>query len=87
MEATRDDLHFTAPLTGIPAAVTGVIANLALFFALHVLWPAGHDRLPDLLALGMGVAALVALVRLRIGVVTVLASAAAAGLAARLLLH
>ena len=39
VEATRDDLKFTAPLTAITAAVVGVILNLAVFFALHVLWP------------------------------------------------
>jgi hypothetical protein len=39
VEATRHDLKFTAPLTGITAAVVGVIINLAVFFAWHVLWP------------------------------------------------
>ena len=33
VEATRHDLKFTAPLTGITAAVVGVIINLAVFFA------------------------------------------------------
>jgi len=41
VEATHGDLKFTAPLTGITAAVVGVILNLAVFFAWHVLWPAG----------------------------------------------
>ena len=41
VEATRDDVKFTAPLTGITAAVVGVILNLAVFFAYHVLWPSG----------------------------------------------
>ena len=41
VEATRGDLKFTAPLTGITAAVVGVILSLALFFAQHVLWPSG----------------------------------------------
>ena len=40
VEATRGDIKFTAPLTGITAAVVGVILNLAVFFALAVLWPA-----------------------------------------------
>ncbi|MFV9616912.1 MAG: chromate transporter, partial [Gammaproteobacteria bacterium] len=43
VEATRDDVKFTAPLTGITAAVVGVILNLATFFAYHVLWPQGFD--------------------------------------------
>ena len=41
IESTHGDLRFTAPLTGITAAVVGVIVNLALFFAWHVLWPRG----------------------------------------------
>ncbi len=39
VESTHGDLKFTAPLTGITAAVVGVILNLALFFGWHVLWP------------------------------------------------
>lgn len=41
VEASRHDVKFTAPLTGITAAVVGVILNLAIFFAYHVLWPDG----------------------------------------------
>ena len=41
IESTHGDLGFTAPLTGITAAVVGVIVNLAVFFAWHVLWPDG----------------------------------------------
>src|SRR4030095_95399 len=41
IESTRGQMHFTAPLTGITAAVVGVIVNLATFFALHVWWPSG----------------------------------------------
>ena len=44
VEATRDDVKFTAPLTGITAAVVGVIVNLAVFFAYHVLWPQGINE-------------------------------------------
>ncbi|MGZ8218590.1 chromate efflux transporter, partial [Methylomagnum sp.] len=36
VESTHGNLKFTAPLTGITAAVVGVILNLALFFAYHV---------------------------------------------------
>ena len=41
VEATKEDLKFTAPLTAITAAVVGVILNLAVFFGYHVLWPTG----------------------------------------------
>jgi chromate transporter len=38
VERTRQMPRLTAPLTGISAAVVGFIVNLALFFAIHVLW-------------------------------------------------
>ena len=41
VETTHGQLRFTAPLTGITAAVVGVIVNLAVFFAWHVFWPRG----------------------------------------------
>lgn len=44
VESTHNELKFTAPLTGITAAVVGVILNLALFFGYHVLWPNGFGE-------------------------------------------
>ncbi|HWJ11457.1 MAG TPA: chromate efflux transporter [Nocardioides sp.] len=38
VERLRSNRHLTAALTGITAAVVGVIANLAVFFALHNLF-------------------------------------------------
>ena len=38
VERLRNNRHLTAALTGITAAVVGVIANLAVFFALHNLF-------------------------------------------------
>ncbi|MFP5410493.1 MAG: chromate efflux transporter [Gammaproteobacteria bacterium] len=46
VEATRGELKFTAPLTGITAAVVGVIFNLAVFFAWHTFWPQGTAAAP-----------------------------------------
>ena len=46
IESTKNNLKLTAPLTAITAAVVGVIASLALFFALHVFWPAGFLNKP-----------------------------------------
>lgn len=40
VERLRSNRHLTAALTGITAAVVGVIANLAVFFALHTLFDA-----------------------------------------------
>jgi len=46
VEATRGEIRFTAPLTGITAAVVGVILNLAAFFAWHTFWPQGTADAP-----------------------------------------
>lgn len=46
VEATRNELKFTAPLNGITAAVVGVILNLAVFFAWHTYWPHGTSTSP-----------------------------------------
>lgn len=46
VESTRNDLKFTAPLTGVTAAVVGVIMNLAVFFAWHTFWPKGTAAAP-----------------------------------------
>ncbi|MBS0338395.1 MAG: chromate transporter, partial [Proteobacteria bacterium] len=84
VETTHGDLKFTAPLTGITAAVVGVIVSLALFFAGHVFWPGGMaGRFDWISALGAG-AALVAAVRYKAGLIPLIAVAAAAGLVLRL---
>jgi chromate transporter len=80
IESTHGNLKFTAPLTAITAAVVGVIANLALFFALHVLWPHGLSGAFDAASLLIGLAAAVALFRFRRGVIHVVLGAALAGL-------
>ena len=85
VEATRGDLKFTAPLTGITAAVVGVILNLAVFFAYHVLWPQGFDGRFEWFSAIMGAAAFIALFRYKAGIVTVIAACAATGLVYSLL--
>ncbi len=81
VEATRGQLALTAPLKGISAAVVGVIANLALFFAWHVFWPNGAQGSVDTVSVLMAVAAGVALIRFKLGVLPVLLAAAVIGLA------
>ncbi|MEO5733426.1 MAG: chromate efflux transporter [Rubrivivax sp.] len=83
VEATHGRLGFTAPLTAITAAVVGVIGNLALFFALHVLWPQGLGGPFDTTAALIGTGAAVALLRFRVGVIPLLALCAGLGLALR----
>ena len=90
VEATRHELSFTAPLSGVTAAVVGVILSLALFFAWHVLWPEASPALPfsgrfDGPALLLAIAALLALWRYRVGVIPVIVAGALAGIAITLL--
>ena len=85
VETTHGDLKFTAPLTGITAAVVGVILNLAVFFAYHVLWPKGLQGPFDWPSLVIGVAALVALWRYKAGIMPVIGVCALAGAAWTLL--
>ena len=81
IEATRHDIKFTAPLTGITAAVVGVIFNLAVFFAYHVLWPKGFEAPFEWFSALLGIVAFIALVRYKIGIVTVIAACAGLGVA------
>ncbi len=90
VEATRGDLKFTAPLTAITAAVVGVIVNLAVFFAFHVLWPEGFGEAGifnnfQWFAAIIGLVALFALIKLKAGVVQVIVASAIVGLAYTLL--
>ena len=75
---------FTAPLIGITAAVVGVILNLALFFAWHVLWPQGFGGRFDAVSAVIAVAAAVALFRFKVGVLPLLGACAVTGLAVTL---
>ena len=84
VEATHGKLGFTAPLSAITAAVVGVILNLALFFAYHVLWPQGFAGRFDAVSAVIAVAAAVALFRFKVGVIPLLGACAAAGLAVQL---
>ncbi|MEK8033503.1 chromate efflux transporter [Ideonella sp. DXS29W] len=83
IETTHGNLKVTAPLTAITAAVVGVIVNLAVFFAWHVLWPQGASGRFDGVSALIGLAAAIALFRFKLGVMTVVFGAAAAGLALR----
>jgi chromate transporter len=80
IESTHGQPAFTAPLTGITAAVVGVIANLAVFFAGHVLWPQGFAGPFDGAAALIGLAAAAALFRFKQGVIPVVLGSGMAGL-------
>ena len=87
IESTHGNLKLNAALTGITAAVVGVIANLAVFFAYHVLWPAGFEGRFEGPALAIGLAAALALIRFKVGVVPVIVASALAGLATTFAFH
>ncbi len=93
VERLRGNQNLTAALTGIMAAVVGVIANLAVFFAVHTLfgqttdvtWGPLHFQLPKLrtvqpLSLGIALVAAVLLLRYRWSVLRTLGLCAALGL-------
>jgi chromate transporter len=92
VEALRHVTWLSAALTGVTAAVCGVIANLAAWFALQTLFAAtGEYRLGplrlhtvelgsvDLFAVGLAVLAFIALVRLRWSLLLTLAICAVLG--------
>jgi len=81
IESTHGNLKLTAPLTAITAAVVGVILNLALFFAYHVLWPQGFAGRFDWVSALIAIGAALALFRFKWGVMTLLAVCAAIGAA------
>jgi chromate transporter len=80
IEATHGKLGFTAPLSAITAAVVGVILNLALFFAYHVLWPQGFGGRFDVISAAIAAVAAFALFRFKLGVLPLLGICAAVGL-------
>lgn len=86
VESTRSNLGFTAPLTAITAAVVGVIANLALFFGEHVLWPQDlHGRF-DWVSAVITLGAAVALMHFSRSVIQVITACALLGLALKVFL-
>ncbi len=80
VEATHGKLGFTAPLSAITAAVVGVILNLAMFFAYHVLWPQGFSGRFDFVSAAIAIAAAIALFRFKLGVMPLLGACALIGL-------
>jgi chromate transporter len=91
VESTRNDLKFTAPLTGVTAAVVGVIMNLAVFFAWHTFWPNGTGETPfaqpfEWFTVIIAVAAFVALWKYKADIMHVISASAAIGLTYSMLL-
>jgi chromate transporter len=61
--------------------VVGVIANLAVFFAWHVLWPQGQSGRFEWMSAAIGIAAAAALFRFKLGVIPAILGSGLVGLA------
>ncbi len=90
VEATRGELRFIAPLTGITAAVVGVIVNLAVFFAWHTFWPQGTSEAPfagsfEWFPVIVAALSFVALWKYKVDIMKVIGACALVGLAYTLL--
>ena len=86
VEATRGEAKFTAPLTGITAAVVGVILSLAVFFAWHTFWPTGTQATPfagafEWFPVLIAIAAFIALWKYKVDIMKVIGVCALVGLA------
>jgi chromate transporter len=90
VEALRSNKAISAALAAVTAAVVGVIANLALWFGLHVLFGATQEiagiQVPVLASLNwitaaIALAAVIAMLRFKVGALPTLAFGALAGLA------
>jgi chromate transporter len=85
VESLRGNRSLTSALSGITAAVVGVILNLAVVFGLAVLFPAGWGHAPDGFALVLSCAAALALSLLKLDAVWVVLGGGAIGLARALI--
>ncbi|HEV2864139.1 MAG TPA: chromate efflux transporter [Pyrinomonadaceae bacterium] len=85
IEVVRGDRRLAGALTGVTAAVVGVILNLALLFGAAVIWPRGFAAPPDLFSLALSAAAFLALYRFKLDVLWVVAGGGLLGLARFLL--
>jgi chromate transporter len=81
VESTYGNLKVTSPLTGITAAVVGVIINLAVFFAYHSFLPQGLTGQIDLVAVLVALITLIALIRYKIGIIPIIISCGLFGFA------
>jgi chromate transporter len=82
VEQLRGNKLLAGALSAVTASVTGVILNLAVWFGWQVLVPGGSWASVDVLAVGLGVGAFVALHRFRANVVAVIAASGLIGLVA-----
>jgi len=78
IEQLRGNARLTSALTAITAAIVGVVLNLAVWFALHVFFPAGGTV--DWFAILLCAAASVAMLRYKIDIIPIVIGAGILGL-------
>ena len=77
IEQLRGNKRISMALSAVTAAVVGVVLNLAVWFALHVIHPSEGI---DWFAVGLGLAALIAMLRWKLGVISVVLAGGVIGL-------
>jgi chromate transporter len=87
IEKLRGNKNLTGALTGVTAAIVGVILNLSLVFGGAVIWPHGFSGGTDWFAAAMSFAAFVALYRFKMDVLWVVLTGGVIGLGRILLLR
>ena len=80
IERLRGNTNLTAALSGITAAVVGVVLNLALVFGLTVIWPSGFPHGTNWFAALLSLLAFAALYRFHIDVLWVVLAGGVIGL-------
>jgi chromate transporter len=80
IEVLRGNKNLTAALSGITAAVVGVVLNLAFVFGAAVIWPQGFASRPDWFAATLSVLAFLALYRFKVDVLWVVLAGGVLGL-------
>lgn len=77
IEQLRDNKRITAALSAVTAAVVGVVLNLAVWFARHVVHP---QTGLDWFAIALGLVALIAMIRWKLGIIPVIVAGGVMGL-------
>jgi chromate transporter len=85
IEVLRGNKNLTGALTGVTAAVVGVVLNLALVFGAAVIWPRGLAQGTNWFAMLIGIGSFVALYRFKADVLWVVLAGGLIGLAWTLL--
>ena len=85
IEVLRGNKNLTGALSGVTAAVVGVVLNLAIVFGAAVIWPRGLAQGTNWFAMLIGIGSFVALYRFKADVLWVVLAGGLIGLAWTLL--